>query len=273
MKLGLLIQILIISLLTIISGQANGDLTSKEINDLSEEASRFFREAGLSMQTSPSQARQLYDQVILRYQRIIEQAGIANGYLFYNIANAYLLKGDIGRAILNYRRAERLMPHNADLKKNLDFARRRRLDQVPVKTEKRVLHTLFFWHYDLSTQIKFLLVSCLWALACIFGSIWFWRQRGRFTLGVIAVTLLMVLSLSSSLAVDIYAVHAHQQGVIIADTVIARQGDGVNYPESFKEPLHSGTEFDLLEKRPEWLRIELNNGDQAWVPIHAVDII
>ena len=73
--------------------------------------------------------------------------------------------------------------------------------------------------------------------------------------------------------VDRYNENAHRQGVITLDSVVARQGDGENYPASFTEHLHSGTEFDLLEERRDWLRIELSSGDEAWIPIDSAGII
>jgi len=62
-------------------------------------------------------------------------------------------------------------------------------------------------------------------------------------------------------------------GVIITDQVVARQGDGPNYPESFKEPLHAGTEFDLLEQRPGWFQIRLSDGSSSWIPANSAGII
>ena len=248
-------------------------LSAKEINDLSYQASQYFRQANDLIRTSPSEAYKLYDQVILRYQRIVEEGGITNGHLYYNMGNAYLLKGDVGMSILNYRRGQRLMPDNPDLVKNLSYARTQRLDQVSVKAEKRVLQTLFFWHYDLSMQTKFFLTSCFWAVGCIFGSLWLWLKRGRFALWIMGITFSTGLFLAGSLIVDRYNEKAHRQGVITADAVVARQGDGENYPANFTEPLHSGTEFGLLEERRDWLRIELSSGDEAWIPIDSAGII
>ena len=58
-------------------------------------------------------------------------------------------------------------------------------------------------------------------------------------------------------------------GVIVAESIIARQGDGQNYPASFKEPLHSGTEFDLIERRPGWLHIRLTDDSDGWITDNA----
>jgi len=61
--------------------------------------------------------------------------------------------------------------------------------------------------------------------------------------------------------------------VIIAKSIIARQGDGENYPQSFTEPLHAGVEFDVIEQRPNWLHIELPDGQDTWIPAHSSDLI
>ena len=66
---------------------------------------------------------------------------------------------------------------------------------------------------------------------------------------------------------------ATRTGVITAAEVVARQGDGPNYPPSFKDPLHAGMEFDLLEHRPGWLHIELSDGTDAWVPDDTAGLV
>ena len=62
-------------------------------------------------------------------------------------------------------------------------------------------------------------------------------------------------------------------GVITTNEVVARQGDGVNYTSSFKEPLHEGTEFDLLEQRPGWLHIRLSDGSKGWITEGSAELI
>ena len=59
---------------------------------------------------------------------------------------------------------------------------------------------------------------------------------------------------------------ARISGVITADEVIARQGDGRSYEPSFKEPLHTGTEFDLLERRSGWFHIKLADDNAELIP-------
>jgi len=49
--------------------------------------------------------------------------GFASPAVYYNLGNAYIKDHQLGRAVLNYRRAERLTPRDADLRVNLDLAR------------------------------------------------------------------------------------------------------------------------------------------------------
>ncbi len=269
----------IIVFLTLLTVQpAIGESPSKQsLSGLADEASKLFQQANELVQKAQQadRAKELYTQAILRYQKIIEEGKISNGPLYYNIGNACLLKGDIGRAILNYRRAELLDTGDTDLagsvSKNLEYARSKRLDQVPIKTKKRVLQTLFFWHYDFSTKTKFLIAGICWTLAWITASIRIWRRKG--SLLVMILPLVVAISLAGSVALDVHHSRTYSQGVIVAERVIARQGDGGNYPASFTEPLHSGTEFDLREQRSQWLRIELSSGDQGWIPADSAEII
>jgi len=272
MKRHLFVLLVVLSMELIITPGAQGKLTSAQLYDLAGQANTFFHQANAQVQDDPAQAKELYEQAILRYRKIIDEGQIANGYLYYNIANAYLLKGDVGRAILHYRRAEKLGMVGQELAKNLAFARSKRLDQVPIRTEKRVMQTLFFWHYDLTVRSRFLLAGGLWALALLAGSLRLWWRR-RWLASLLLVCLVPAVCLAGSVVVEAIQAQHHVQGVIVAEALIARQGDGENYAPSFTEPLHSGTEFDLLEKRPHWLRIELANGAVAWIPQAGAETI
>ena len=56
------------------------------------------------------------------YQQLADE-GYGDSIVFYNLGNAYYKSGDLGRAILNYLRAERLAPRDPDIQDNLQIAR------------------------------------------------------------------------------------------------------------------------------------------------------
>jgi hypothetical protein len=239
-------------------------LSREQLYGLLSEANAAFQQANAA--SDPGAARPSYDKAILLYEKIIHQGGVQNAGLYYNLANAYLLREDLGRAILNYRRAERLDGSDLNIKKNLAFARSRRIDRVETGAQERVLETLFFWHYDLSLRTKLLLVCLAFASLCIAGTAMIWRGRGTAGLTAAALSGVLVLCLPASIQVETHKQSALRFGVITAGEIVARQGDGPNYPPSFKDPLHAGTEFELLEQRPGWIHIRLSDGADAWIP-------
>ena len=76
----------------------------------------------------------------------------------------------------------------------------------------------------------------------------------------------IALLFGASLAYDLYATPGSDQGVILSDNIVVRKGDSEGYEPKFNEQLNAGVEFDLLESRPNWLHIELTDGQSGWIP-------
>jgi uncharacterized protein YgiM (DUF1202 family) len=55
--------------------------------------------------------------------------------------------------------------------------------------------------------------------------------------------------------------------------VVARKGNSETYEPSFKDPLHSGTEFTLIEDRGDWYQIELADARTCWVTSKDVALV
>lgn len=249
---------------------AIGGLNEQEMDRQLELANKAFDKAAGA---SAEDAEKYFSEAILHFERIINEGGIKNSKLYYNLANAYLLKGDVGRAIVNYRRSEKLDSANRDAKKNLAFARSRRVDAVELTEKKRVLKTLFFWHYDFSLPRRFIAacVSFAGLMAVFTLMLWFGRKTWFNVCAVIFFAGLFCFA--SSVWVEHFAGSRQVCGVIVAKEVIARQGDGMNYPASFKEPLHSGTEFEVIRQQSGWVNIELSDGSKGWLPDSSVEFI
>jgi hypothetical protein len=62
-------------------------------------------------------------------------------------------------------------------------------------------------------------------------------------------------------------------GVIITQKVVARKGNSESYKKSFKDPLHAGTEFNLLKHRGNWLQVELPDARTCWLPATDVELV
>lgn len=233
----------------------------------------FTAAAGL-LKSDRSGALELLARSIAGFRRIIDEGGVCNGRLFYNIANAYMLSGDVGRAVVNYRRAERLIPGDANLRSNLAYARRRATDRVAPATEERVLRTLFFWHYDLPARARFWVFASTFAAAWTLGAL---RLTGVLRLRVLWGALALggvATAIFSSLAVEGRQRAATIDGVIVAEQANGRKGpDEAAYEPSFTEPLHAGVEFRVIEQRPRWALARLGDGRETWLPGACIELV
>jgi hypothetical protein len=293
---GILLLALCLSLCT--TARAAPSLPREQLPVLLNEANTAFQ--GANAASNPDAAKPLYDRAILLYEKIIDQGGIHNAKLYYNLANAYLLRGlgdggggtggapspsslgpaastplgsDLGRAILNYRRAAKLDRSDLNIQKNLTFARSRRVDRVETSTQKRVLETLFFWHYDFSLKTKLLLACLSFAVLCVASILIVWFGRGSAASAAVALSAVLLVCFLASIFMETKREAGTRYGVITAVEVVARQGDGPNYPPSFKDPLHAGMEFELIERRPGWLHIELSDATDAWIPADTAGLV
>ncbi len=270
-----ILSFLIINLLVLGLSNPNSQaetLDEAQVADLYAQAKDYFRQANELAAVSPAQAEDLYGKAAMRYERIVQEGGIQNGKLYYNLGNVYFRLKDLGRAILNYRRAEQYIPNDPNLKQNLDYAREKRLDDIEEKQETKVLKTLFFWHYDLSTKERLMIFSVCFVLMWTAAAIRIFTQAS-YLRWCITVSFILSLLLAGSLLSEEISLRNTRPGVVISREVVARKGNSETYEPSFKDPLHSGTEFRLIEDRGSWYQIELADARTCWVHSKDVELV
>jgi hypothetical protein len=248
------------------------EIDKSGIIDLYSQAKEYFRQADKLSIREPVKAMDLYRKSAMRYEMIIKEGGIRNGKIYYNLGNVYFRMKDIGRAILNYRRAEQYIPDDPNLRQNLNFAREKRLDKIEEKQETKVLKTLFFWHYDLPTGIRAILFLTFFILFWIFASCRLFIKRS-FLIWCIVISAFISILLSGSLTAEEISLKMSRPGVIISKETVARKGNSETYEPSFKDPLHTGTEFVLLEDRDDWYHVELADSRTCWISSGDVELI
>jgi len=210
----------------------------------------------------------MYVEAARQYEYLIEEEGIRNGHLFYTQGNAWFLAGDLGRAILNYRRAEQYLPNNAEVQHNLKTAREQRTDLIPEKGPHTLAAKLLGWHFKTSPIFRWWLFAFCWL---VFWGAGLWLDKTRkkeARITVFATGILSVVLMTSLLAETISKRNA-EPGVVVAAEVLARKGDGGIYAPAFLDPLHSGTEFQQVENRGKWWHIRLADGQECWIPSSA----
>lgn len=243
-----------------------------ELEPAFREAIAAFEAGNKLVATDPAAAQAEYEKATLRLEQVIREGGIENGKLYYNLGNVWFQRGDLGRAILNYLRAAQFMPNNINLQQNLAYVRQQRKDVFEQTEKRKVLNTLFFWHYDIPSGIRLRIFSLaflsFWGLAA--ARLFF--RRGAINVGLAATGILAGL-LFISLTVEAQSHRAHPLGVIVAAESTGRKGDGETYQPSFAEPLHAGTEFTVMEDRGNWLQVSLPDERTCWLPRGDVALV
>lgn len=227
------------------------------------EAQQSFDRGAELRRTNPAESAAAFRAARDRFRLVIE-SGVRNGRLYYNLANACLQLGEIGPAILNYRRAERLRPGDGRIEANLRYARELRRNRIDVSAERALLRTLFFWHYGSRSTTRFGAAAALYVLLwmLVFARLYVGRIKWGWA---IAPTLLIFALLAGSVAVDALGAGRVREGVILADDVAARKGNGDGFEPQFNEKLHGGVEFRLIEQRGSWMHIELPDRKSGWI--------
>ena len=162
---------LFIALLLLPLSAKSSELSEKQKQETFAEANKLFEQANGLLADKPETAKKLFLQSADAMEKIINEGNVRNGKLYYNLGNAYARADEIGKAILNYKRAELYIPQDINLKNNLSYVLSRKNDVIEEKQQHQMLKTIFFLHYDLTTNIRsmiFITFSILfWILAII----------------------------------------------------------------------------------------------------------
>jgi tetratricopeptide (TPR) repeat protein len=194
------------------------------------------------------------------------ESGIVNGDLFYNLGNAYLKGGDIGRGILWYERAKRLAPGSPDLAFNLAYAKSLTVDRQEEKTPP-LTGVIFFWrnHVSSSTvQWSALVINALlWGVLTVAA----WRpSKPRNTLRAVTVTIIVAVMGVACLEM------AHDargsDAIILAEKAPIRAGLHDDDTELFT--LHAGAKVRIRKKQADRYQIQFAADKLGWVNRAAV---
>ncbi|MFO0949300.1 MAG: hypothetical protein U1D30_25880 [Planctomycetota bacterium] len=202
------------------------------------------------------------------FQEVLD-SGTVNGAVLYNQGNAFVRAGEYGRAIASYRQAQRYLPRDNRLAANLEFAKEKA--GLP-HAEPSTWNRLCFWHGWLGYHEAFLAMGSFGTLAFALGIVpVIWPTR-RFLerLALVSLTACLILGIAATTMWLDYDHWTH--GVITAEEVTARKGNGESYQPAFKLPLTQGTEFTLVERRGDWLLVHLADGNDGWVKESATTL-
>ena len=237
---------------------AGAESESQDVLDLFQQANQYYEQGE-------------FQKAIESYQNII-QGGFFNSEVYYNLGNAYFRKGELGNAILNYRRAERLDPRDQDIKANIEYVKLYTLDKIEFESAN-IFSTILKSILNSATLDEWtLLVSGIYFLGMILGIVLVFLDRLLRPLLTILIILIIVLILSGSLLYAKIRTDALvDRGVVIAEETSVRSGPGEDYTLQFTA--HEGLEFEIKDQQEGWCLIVLPNGVMGWLEKQTIEKI
>jgi len=213
-------------------------------------------------------ANRLYEQGKYReaaaaYEQLLAQ-GRANAALYFNLGNAWYKAGEAGRAILNYRLAERLAPRDPDIQANLRLTRELvRGGPAPARSLwQRGIHALTPGEWG------FLTLFCTWLCFGALTVTELWPGRLGACRRWAAVAGVLAVAAGTCLAAQWFTDRRRPEAVVTAKEAIVRYGP---LPVSRElQKVTDGAELIVLDEKDGWLQVGGLPRGPGW--IQAADV-
>ncbi|MCF6158228.1 MAG: tetratricopeptide repeat protein [wastewater metagenome] len=224
-----------------------------------DEAIRLFTDANekyveaakfITVKNNQEAEKKLHDAA-LQYEKILIN-GFKHGQIYYNLGNTYYRRGELGKAIVNYRRAQRLMPRNTDLNANMRLVKSIIEDKELSHETPAVIQKVFFWLFFLNqNELIATAMSIYGVLMVLLLLLIIFRYRWckKIIPGFIVCLCIIVISIG----IKLYREEGVDRGVITSEKCYVRYGPGEEYEPKFE--IHDGAECVVEDEKDGWYRV------------------
>ncbi len=214
-----------------------------------------------------------YEEAARSYERLLG-LGYEDAALHYNLGNAYFRMDDMGRAILNFLRANRLAPLDDDIQDNLDLARAKletaNYQQHPLPLLAQ-LSGMAPW---ITLNQTALITLLMWLVlgGAVYAFVLSRQLRGSALaarIGVVAIAGVVAFG-SLTFGSSLNRSHWEQIAVVTAESTDLRTGPSERYGPRFA--LQSGSESVLIDVQGGWTRLRIPRTEiEGWVRSSAIE--
>ncbi|MDP8201676.1 MAG: tetratricopeptide repeat protein [Candidatus Tenebribacter burtonii] len=231
----------------------------------------------LSSVYTVTQTETIFNEAITSYQEkdyhtalekfdLIENEGIINADLYYNIGNCYFRINEIGRAILYFKKALKVRSDHQAARRNLEYALTFTKDKQNSENES-VIRSFWLKTFD-SFSINFLaiIILAIFLIIIILISIMIIHYRNRERTVPLFLTTIFIFLFLAFFIISILKwqeFHNDNEAVILSTSVIGYSGPGEDFTRVFT--IHEGMIFTLERDEDNWSLIKLENGLGGWI--------
>ncbi|MFN0135656.1 MAG: tetratricopeptide repeat protein [Phycisphaerae bacterium] len=227
-----------------------------------------YDKAVASARENPPAAMDSYRQAAAGFESLAA-SGVRSAALEYNLGNTYYRLGDFGKAVLHFRRAQRLDPGDARIAANLRYARERVEPFIPPSGQTQLIDRLLFWNNNISINGRF----WIGAVGSVVGwlALLAWTRVRGVGFGIVAaIGITLGLANCASVAAQLFDEQSRPHAVVTTASQKLRAGRGDAYDEVLKQPLGGGVELRVLDVRGDWVEVRLSDNVSGWLPLSAI---
>lgn len=212
------------------------------------------------------QAEELYLTILQRGER--------SAKLYFNLANAYFKREELGQAILYYHRALRLQPGDEDIRYNLSVAEARTKDTIDEIPD--------FFFTEWMRSIRHLMSANAWTA---WSLIWFAVMLGALLFYLLSARLILrkvgfyatLISLLCFIASTIFASgqsreqQSQSEAIIMSSSAAVKSSPDRSATDLFI--LHEGTKVEITNSLENWCEVMIADGKKGWTERSKIEII
>ncbi len=227
----------------------------------------------LLQQAADAYANGDYPAAINHYEQILAQGQHAFE-VYYNLGNAYFKKNEIAPAILNYERASRLNPSDADLQHNLAMAKSRTVDKVDMLTVPEFVtgYKSFVNATPADRWGTLSIIGFVFMLLAIAAFLYLTQRRMKqlaLGSGVLLAFLTIVFFFFGWQQSN--WLNSQKEAIIFQPSITITSTPDNTGEELFV--LHEGTKVRIVERFRDWVRVRIGDGNTGWMPEEGMEEI
>ncbi len=214
-----------------------------------------------------------YPKAVSDYEAILT-SGESSAALFFNLANAYFQQNRLGKALVNYYRAQNLDPSNEDILYNLELAQARTKDKIEPVPQIffvrwfRALGDAFSSNAWAVISLVMLVATLLGLMLWLLGKGLALRKAGFFVGIVCSILFVVALSYSFSSAQNLYD---NSGAVVINSAAPVKSSPSSGSTDLFI--VNEGTYLEILQTLEDWSEIRLADGNKGWMLSSAIEAL
>jgi len=205
-------------------------------------------------------------QTALEKFSLIENEGIINADLYYNIGNCYFRINEIGRAILYFKKSLKVESDHQAARRNLEYALTFTKDKQNSENVN-VIRSFWLKAFDsFSINLLAIITLVIFSIIIMLICLMIIHYRNREKTVPIFITTIFIFLFSAFLIISILKwqeFHKTDEAVLLSTSAIGFSGPGEDFTRVFT--IHEGMIFTIERNEENWSLIKLENGLGGWI--------